>query len=354
MDLTTRLKTSLADNTGDPVHILILKVGARGDVIRTSYMLEDLYCKYDYNITITWIVGEDSFDLLRFNPYIHTLHSLSTFQQLVYRTADDGITYDHIVSLDDERAVCALPMQVKHRRLTGAYDRDNQVFYTSDSARWFDMGLVSKHGKAVADLLKKQNTLSHSAILGEMLGIQIKRPMFFGSPILQAQAETYLRRFARPLIGLNLSAGPRWPSKRLQIVEAISLARQLLDRGYTCLLLGGTQELLYNQHIQSAVAHPRCLLVSPLSLLQFAAMISQLDAVFCSDSLALHLAISQNVPNVSYYTATSAAEIDTFGTGKKIVSTAGDYCSYAHDAGTSTITAERLLAAFSELELHNR
>jgi heptosyltransferase-2 len=79
------------------------------------------------------------------------------------------------------------------------------------------------------------------------------------------------------------------------------------------------------------------------STLELAAAIRAVDYLVTTDSLALHLAIAQGVPNLSFYAPTSAAEIETFGTGVKLLSTAPDYCSYRGDADNASITAARLL-----------
>jgi len=71
-----------------------------------------------------------------------------------------------------------------------------------------------------------------------------------------------------------------------------------------------------------------------------------MNYVISSDSLALHLAISQGIPNLSFYAPTSANEIDTFGTGIKVKSLSKDYCSYRPDADNSSITAIRIYKAF--------
>ena len=61
-----------------------------------------------------------------------------------------------------------------------------------------------------------------------------------------------------------------------------------------------------------------------------------------SDTLALHIAISQKIKTISYYAPTSAVEIETFGMGEKVISTSDDYCSYKPNADNSTVTAERI------------
>src|SRR5208283_1580376 len=60
----------------------------------------------------------------------------------------------------------------------------------------------------------------------------------------------------------------------------------------------------------------------------FPVVIGQLKAIITADTLALHLAIAHRVHSVSFFAPTSAAEINTFGRGLKVISGAPDYCNY--------------------------
>jgi heptosyltransferase-2 len=78
-------------------------------------------------------------------------------------------------------------------------------------------------------------------------------------------------------------------------------------------------------------------------------VISALDLLITSDSLALHLGIAQRIPCTAFFAPTSAAEIDSFGLVVKVLSTSADYCSYRSLADNSSITASRILTAASGL-----
>ena len=120
--------------------------------------------------------------------------------------------------------------------------------------------------------------------------------------------------------------------------------------GATCILLGGKDDARYLDSIASKRA---IRVIRDLALQEFAGVIRELDLLITSDTLALHLAIAQGVPSVSYYSPTSAAEINTFGRGGKVSSLAEDYCSYRPDADNSTITALRLFPeAQALLDVH--
>ncbi|MFM7297005.1 MAG: hypothetical protein ACKO4Q_07260, partial [Planctomycetota bacterium] len=61
---------------------------------------------------------------------------------------------------------------------------------------------------------------------------------------------------------------------------------------------------------------------------------------------------ARGVRIVSFFAPTSAAEIELYGQGEKVVSTAPDYCSYKPDADTASLTPERIAdATLRQLEI---
>lgn len=323
-------------------NILIIKFGALGDVVRTSYILPGLCEKYDAP-KIYWLTSPGSFDLLRFNPYI-----LQVVTPGMNFSVLQKVNFDLVISLDDEREVLELLNALTYHDLIGAYLDGGVASYTPSAAEWFDMGLISKYGKIKADQLKKDNKREHNEIYAEMLGIEIKSPIFFNSPVTEHRIRTSIdgNYFN---IGINSGAGARWTSKQLALSETIKLVRSLLplqvaNKPTRLYLLGGADEEDRHRTIMEAVKSDRLIDTgNDNSLLEFTAIIKCCDYLVSSDSLALHFAIAQGVRNLSFYAPTSAAEIGTFGTGTKVISSAADYCSYRKDADNSSITAERVL-----------
>ncbi len=323
--------------------ILIVKFGALGDVVRTSFTLEGLREKYG-NLKIYWLTSNASFDLLRFNPYIE--HLITPYVNLELLCKHN---FDLVISLDDEIEILRLLKNVKYKDIIGAYlDGNDNAIYEHSSSLWFDMGLLSKFGKEKADYFKKENQMTHREIMEKILGVKIKRPIFFNSHII----ENSKRFLFEPLffnIGINSGAGGRWSSKELRLDETITLINMLLsfkihNKPVKVFLLGGKSEIMRHDKIKESIKRP--LLIDTgnhNSLLEFAAIIKHLNYIITSDSLALHLAIAQNIPNLSFYAPTSATEIDTFGTGIKITSISQDYCTYKQCADNRTITADRIV-----------
>ncbi|MEQ1892756.1 MAG: glycosyltransferase family 9 protein, partial [Planctomycetota bacterium] len=205
-----------------------------------------------------------------------------------------------------------------------------------------------------ADRRKLANRSSHPAIFARMLGIEM------GEPELELSREVcaFVADFARrteldghgPVIGLNTGSGGRWESKKLSEERTIELARALTDElgRATFLLCGGPEEEERNAAIGRGLTRAGVRWVdagTENGLLEFTALVARCRLLVTSDSLALHLALTQKVPVLAFFAPTPAHEIEFYGRGEAVCSTAADYASYRRDADTSTLTVARLLPA---------
>jgi len=322
-------------------HLLIIKHGALGDVVRTSYFAGALRARHGDALRLSWITAPSAMPLLRFNPHVDDLWT--RFDET------RGLRFDHVYSLDDEQDVVEAVMKLDAAAITGAVlGADGNRAYTDDAAEWFDMGLLSRHGKQRADELKRTNTASHAEIFSRMFSVPAAEPQFFGQPRFEALADAQLRGGRR--IGINPCAGGRWPSKELLPAELDKLVATLLGGGSPIgrdgklVLLGAADDRLRNLELAARHNDPRIVVPdTDDSVLRLAAIIGRLDYLISSDSLALHLGIAQRIPFLAFFAPTSAVEIDAFGLGCKVVSDAADYCSYRKDADNRSITAARIL-----------
>jgi heptosyltransferase-2 len=62
--------------------------------------------------------------------------------------------------------------------------------------------------------------------------------------------------------------------------------------------------------------------------MEFASLVNLCDVLVTSDSLALHIGIAMKKKVVCFFYPTSAAEIELYGRGIKIIGKGKDYCSY--------------------------
>ena len=337
--------------------ILILKTGALGDVVRTTAILPGLHLVHP-GARVTWVTAPGAVDLVRLHPGIEEVVALdarSPASCAAVRTRLEATRWEWIISLDDEEPLCALASSLPCERLSGArLDPLGQRGYTPDVGPWFDMGLLSVHGRTAADRMKVENTRSHPEILTSMLGLPMGKPELHVEPAHALAAQAFAERhgLARhgAIVGLNTGAGGRWRSKMLTVERTLQVAELVsrsLDGRVSFVLFGGADERARNAEIAHA-AQGRVRLVDAgvdNSLLDFAALIGLCDVLVTSDSLALHVALARGIRAVAFFAPTSAAEIEMYQLGEKVQSTAPDYCSYKAEADTSTLTPERVAAA---------
>lgn len=302
--------------------ILVIKLGAIGDVIRTTSILTGLKEKYK-NCKIDWVTKKESFDVLKNNSMIDNIFLISS-------NIRKG--YDLVICLDDDYEACELASGIATKKIIGAYLDNSQKIYTKSSALWFDMGLISRFGKQKADALKAKNKRTYQQIMYTIIGLKYKKQ----EPILVLNNKEldFGRKFAKRhgiknnVIGINTGAGGRWQDKKLSIEETAKLIDKLNNQNIKILLLGGPEEIERNEKIKklakSRIVDAGC----KNSLMEFASLVNLCDVLVTSDSLALHIGTALRKKIVAFFYVTSATEIELYGRGIKIIGKGKDYCSY--------------------------
>ena len=306
------------------MRIALIKLGAFGDVVRTTSLLPGLR-RLDPAMELTWVTAAAAIPLIRHHPEVRHVHTPDEAGD--WRDA----RYDWVISLDDDRAACHLASQLRAERLSGGYAApDGGLRYTADVEEWFGMGLlrpVEHGGLERANQLKLDNARTFGEILFDGLGLPrpVEQPAVRVPSAERQQAERIVASLVgprgRPVVAVNTGAGSRWKYKSWGEQQTAELGQRLHDAlGAIVLIAGGPEEASRSAGIVAAAGRPR-VLAAPVvpDLLVFAALLGACDLLVSSDSLALHLAVSQQVPVVAFFGPTSDAEIDLFGCGEKVV-----------------------------------
>ncbi|MEK6876754.1 MAG: glycosyltransferase family 9 protein [Nanoarchaeota archaeon] len=316
------------------MNILVIKLGAIGDVIRTTAILPGLKEKYK-GCKIGWLTKKESFDVLKNNNFINKIFSIDNNIEKIKNNE-----YDLVINLDDDDEACTLAAKINHKDLIGAYlDRGKRV-YTQNSSLWFDIGLISKFGKQKADELKAKNRKTYQEIMYNILGLKYNKQ----EPILKLSNKEleFGKKFAEKnninendaVIGINAGAGGRWQDKKLsteetaELIDKVNKEIKINDKNIRLLLFGGPEEKERNEKIKKAIKSRIIDAGCDNSLMEFASLVNLCNILVTSDSLALHIGTALKKKIVSCYYPTSAAEIETYGRGIKIIGKGKSYCSY--------------------------
>jgi len=276
------------------MNILVIKMGAIGDVIRTTSILSGLKKKYA-NCSIDWVTKKESVDALRNNNSISKIHIINDNLKNKLKTKK----YDLVINLDDDVEACELASCLNASKIIGAYLGNGKKTYTKDSALWFDMGLISRFGKIKADLLKARNKKTYQVIVYNILGLDYKKQ----EPILILDKKNleFGKNFAyrnkiqkRDIaVGINTGAGDRWEDKKLGIGKTAELIdklnNKLKNKNVKIILFGGPEEKDRNQEIKKLAKTEIIDAGCDNSLMEFASLVNLCDILVTSDSLALHI-----------------------------------------------------------------
>lgn len=312
--------------------ILIIKLGALGDVFRTTSLLAGIKTKYP-DSQIYWITKKDSFDLLSNNNLINKV--MINDENISKKIKN--IKYDLVINLDEDEEACNIASLAHKKELIGFFlDQNKKVTPTETAKEWYNMGILGK--KPDNDKLKKKNTKTYQELMSKIIGINNdNNSLNFNLTKEQLKfAQDFKRRYNISendlVIGLNTGSGERWPSKMLSIEKTAELADRLYKSlNAKILLFGGPNEIQRNNEILSKSKSPIINSGCGNDLVEFPSLISICNVVITSDSLGLHLSLALKRKVVTFFAPTSAAEIEMYGLGIKIIPNHPCYCCYKPD-----------------------
>lgn len=276
---------------------LIIKLGAMGDVLRTTTILRALPGP------VTWVTRAASRPLLENVPQIAEILTLEETERL------RGRRFDLAACLDDEPEACRLLDLVTYERHVGAFLEDGRVGYGESAQPWYDMGLLSRFGKERADELKRLNTRAYQEHLFAMFGREFRGEDYvFGYAPRSAPA----RR-----VGVEMRADPRWQLKRWGRYPALLEA----------LRADGLDLCVFEQRPD---------------LRQFIDDVNGCGVVVTGDTLTMHVALALQKHVVAVFGPTSAPEIHGYGRLTKVVSPIECICCYLKTCDKSPNCMDRI------------
>lgn len=295
--------------------LLIIKLDAMGDVLRTTALLPAL-AEAHPGAAITWITRRESRPLLERNPYITEIldYGEDALLQLEVRT------FDRVINLDAGKTSSALASMANAKQKYGfILDAQGCVQPTNAAARtWLEMGIF--------DDLKRQGTSTYQDLMLEIVGLSgaPHRYVFELGEEERARGRAHLERsgvdFSRPVIGLNTGAGHRWQFKQWREDGYLELVERLARKhDVQFVLLGGQEERERHERLTTRSRVPLVDSGCDNPVRHFAAIVGECNLVVCGDTLAMHLSMALGRRTIVLFGPTSAAEIEIYGLGEKVV-----------------------------------
>jgi heptosyltransferase-2 len=284
------------------VKALIIKLNATGDVVRTTPLLRRLTGQ------ISWVTARGNLELLQgLSTRLRCFPWENRAQALEWE-------YDLVLNLEDDVESAAFATSARCAKLFGAYlGAGGDVCYTDDARGWFDMSLISVHGRKQADALKYLNRYSYQDLIFKGLGMTFEGEGY----VLPEPARTDLSGD----VAIAPNAGRVWPMKNWAYYDRLQC--ELESVGLRVNVLPHRRSLL--EHLGDIRNH-RCLV--------------------SGDSLPMHLALGMRIPCVTLFNCTSPWEIYGYNVQTQVVSPLLQHFFYRRGVDSRATTAIQLEDVF--------
>lgn len=291
--------------------IVIVKLGADGDVLRTIPLVEEIK-RLSPNSEITWITRKSISEMLEGLAFIDHVKTVP------FSTSEK---FHRLYNFDMDDEATALATEIKAEKKYGFYKE-------GEYAAAFNAGAEYYLNTVFDDDLKKSNKRTYQDMMSELAEIPVsKKPYHLFLDVKDKQyGEDFFSREGlegKRVIGIHMGASSRWPSKvwhHLRLREFIVLAHK---KGYETLLFGGPNEIESQKNFLAEMQKEGIVVRhnNPTNTKrEFAALVDRCDRIVCSDSLALHVALGLGKKTVCLFFCTSPDEVESYSLLHKIVS----------------------------------
>ncbi|MFP4370240.1 MAG: glycosyltransferase family 9 protein [Bacteroidota bacterium] len=277
-----------------PEKILIIKLGAIGDVIRTTPLLTRMRRAYP-DAEIWWLtyypeVVPSSVDkLLEF-----TTEGLLTVEETEFTRA---------YNLDKDHHACALLNRINAGEKYGFMLDNGKPAPVNDLAK-------PKFLTGLFDDVNKENSKSYLQEIFEICGFEFEGEEYIIDTPLKKDWRN--KNDGRPVIGLNTGCGARWVSRMWDEKNWEALIKKFQDEGYYPLLLGGRQEHDKNLHLEEKTGADY---KGYFSIKEFISLVNECDVVVTAVTMAMHIAIALKKELILMNNIFNPNEFELYGRG---------------------------------------
>ncbi len=285
----------------DPIkeRILIVKLGALGDVIRTTPLVRKIKAVYP-QAEIWWVTYTPEFlpdDVDR---------KLKLDVQALLQLEETE--FDYLFSLDKDYEAAALANRIKARVKKGFHLLDGKTTTFDDLA-------YAKYHTGIFDDVNKANKKNYMEEIFEICGFTFGGEKYILSNFDSDGYQWDLSKLPRPLVGLNTGCGGRWTSRLWAEENWSQVATAMISKGYGVLILGGEQEDARSKRIaeKSGASY-----LGYYPLRQFVNLIDQVDLVVTGVTMGMHIAVGLNKRIVLINNIFNRYEFELYGLGKVV------------------------------------
>ncbi|OFZ82741.1 MAG: hypothetical protein A2583_05220 [Bdellovibrionales bacterium RIFOXYD1_FULL_53_11] len=305
----------------DPVesNILVIKLGALGDLLRTTPVLQSLKKAYPKS-RITWLTQKSCVPLLAGIPEIDRIWETGThvMARVLSQHFDIMINFDK----DCPAAELAALSNAEIKRGFGLTSGGTLMALNPGSEYALRLGLDD-------ELKFHKNNKTYQQIVHEMAELQCPSPAPPYRLYLSEEELAYGKKVFAPhagaafFLGVHAGCGRAFPTKKWPTDRFIGLLDALYlrcrGREIVPVLFGGADENEINDFITHSLQEKGIRFLRPkegYSLREFASLVACCNGLVCGDTLAMHVGLAMGVRTLAIFTSTCTQEIELYGVGR--------------------------------------
>ena len=295
--------------------ILIIKLGAIGDVIRTTPLVVRFKKMYP-GCHISWVtlspdvLPADQVDAIyKFDfPSIYSIQNQK---------------FDIAINLDKETEACSLLKDVEAKEKFGfTWENGHIALATTNAEHKLITGLF--------DNISKENTKNYMEEIFEICHLDFQDEPYilnFNKDLAKKWEIIREKAQGKKVIGLNTGCGKRWQTRLWPDEYWITLITELQNKNLFPVLLGGADEneknIYFNQKTQAF--YP-----GHFSLQEFISLTSNCDVIVTQVSMMMHIAIGLKKPLVLMNNIFNSHEFYLYNNGVIVGPDSGCDCYYGN------------------------
>jgi heptosyltransferase-2 len=296
--------------------ILIIKLGAMGDVIRTTPLVVRYRQMYG-EVHFTWLT---EFPDVLPKEDIQEIYRPEAFPLLKIQERE----FDIAINLDKEEEACQLLEKVNAKEKYGFIWKNGHLSAATPAAN-------HKIMTGLFDHISIENTKSYLEEIFEICHMDFQKEEYLLN-YNKNIAEDWKVRFAekaqgRKIVGLNTGCGNRWQTRLWPDEYWKDFINSLNQDEILPVMLGGPQENEKNTWLaeQTGAWYP-----GTFSLEEFISLTANLDAVITQVSMMMHIAVGHKTPMVLMNNIFNRHEFEMYGRGVIVEPESGCDCYFGN------------------------
>ncbi len=310
--------------------VLIIKLGASGDVLRTTSLLPAIKAKYG-NPMISWLTTDYNKAIIENNPLVDKIFVYDT--DTVLRLQQEK--FDVLFSLETTTPGTLLANLVRADEKYGWY------FHEDGHPSSFNQAADHYLETQFSDKLNMENRKTYQEMMFEAVELPYNKQDYILK--LSEKDLAYAKNFFSLygvkdddfVVAINPAAGSRWRSKNWSKERVVEFVRRLRrESDFKVIILGGPEEVDLMSFFMNQFNKENISVIFNNynnTLGEFMGVVNRCNVVIATDSLALHIAAALKKNTIALFFATPPWEIEDYGRIKKFVSPLFDKYFFTDD-----------------------